>query len=251
VGVTPRLAATYLQTSGHDRLHCLGPLDDPSVYQAAADVYIEGFPFGSQTALLETVMAGVPAVAACDPPCRLLATDDDPLEGLLVTPQSEDDYVARTRKLIRDSGERIRAGQCFRDRMLSAHTGEGWLTSLHALYSEIENVGHSPERIGVAPCLYTDTDMALSAWNEAIAVTTSKRINWSDAENLFRFSFETAYRLRQRGYYRNSFRLLWKAIRLGGKKWKLTIAMAKLLLHWLVNHFRGLRKTLRRHSFRV
>ncbi len=43
------------------RVHLPGALESTAAYRAAADVYVDSFPFGGATALLEAVVLGVPA----------------------------------------------------------------------------------------------------------------------------------------------------------------------------------------------
>jgi hypothetical protein len=233
VGVTAADAAPHLPPGREDgRLHLLGPLKDPSPYQAAADLYLEGFPFGSQNALLEAALAGVPAVPACDPPCRLLVADDDPVNDLLVNAPNEPDYLARVGALIRDPGERRRLGAEFRDRLLAAHTGEGWVNRLHGVYAELGAVRHQPGPIPVAECERTDADRALSTWLDGITAQTPGSGDRVDGGGGSPVPFDVAHRLRERGYYRESCRVLWKAARSGGDRGKFARAIGKLPLHW-------------------
>src|SRR5690606_34285328 len=76
VGETLQGLAPYLRSSLHDRLHFVGPVDDAKLYRASADVYLESFPFGSQTALLEAALSGLPVVPAYAPLFPLLVAND-------------------------------------------------------------------------------------------------------------------------------------------------------------------------------
>src|SRR5690606_10590380 len=51
VGESTEGIARHVEGPLHPRLHFLGELEDPSAFRAAADIYLESFPFGSQTAL--------------------------------------------------------------------------------------------------------------------------------------------------------------------------------------------------------
>src|SRR5262249_34076460 len=46
----------------HPHMLVLGPRQDIAGYHAAADIYLEGFPFDSATALLEAALSGLPVV---------------------------------------------------------------------------------------------------------------------------------------------------------------------------------------------
>jgi predicted O-linked N-acetylglucosamine transferase (SPINDLY family) len=67
----------YLRCELHDRIHFVGGIEDSTVYRAAADIYLETFPFGSQTALLEAALSGLAIVPACAPLFPLLVANDD------------------------------------------------------------------------------------------------------------------------------------------------------------------------------
>lgn len=58
----PAWCRAHEKTQGH--LIPVGPQHDLRPYHMAADIYLEGFPFGSLTALLEAGLAGLPCVRA-------------------------------------------------------------------------------------------------------------------------------------------------------------------------------------------
>ena len=93
VGVEKTLVEAWLDEPLHHRLHCIPWIPDPAVYQASADVYVESYPFGSQTAMLEAAMRGVPTVPAYAPESRLLATDDDSLLKVISPSRSAKEHV--------------------------------------------------------------------------------------------------------------------------------------------------------------
>lgn len=156
--------AGHLGAGAHERLHFLGPIEDATPYQCAADIYVEGFPFGSQTALLESALAGLPAVLAFDPPFALLATNDESLWDLASNPASEGEYIERAGALIRDPEGRRRLGGEFAHRVRSCHVGDEWRQRLGAIYERTIGMEHDPRPIPVTHCLATDTDSALSEW---------------------------------------------------------------------------------------
>jgi hypothetical protein len=114
-------------------------------YFAAADVYLEGFPFGSLTALLEAVLAGLPPVLApkcCPLPYR---SDDFSLVDLDV-PNDPAHYT----KMAIELGIRIENGlpalQDFRSVALRTHCEPEWLQGLTELRNlVIKGVAHDPK----------------------------------------------------------------------------------------------------------
>jgi glycosyltransferase involved in cell wall biosynthesis len=149
----------------HPRMHCIGPMEDPSLYRAAADVYVESFPFGSQTALLEAALSGLPVVPAYAPMFPLLVANDDALEGIVSNPRSELEYLERVDTLLQRQDERERLGQTLQASVRAEHTGQGWLNRLGAVYRLAERLQHAPKSIPIASSLSSRDDVALAIWH--------------------------------------------------------------------------------------
>src|SRR5207253_2876944 len=148
----------------HPRLHFVGPVEDPSAYLRAADVYLETFPFGGQTALLEAALAGLPCVRAFAPPFDLLVASDEALDGLLTNPATEEDYVEQASALIRNPEARHCLGAKLREQVHFYHSGEQWQRRLDEVYRHAFGRAHSPRPLPETPCLATERDIALSTW---------------------------------------------------------------------------------------
>ena len=110
------------------RLRALGTVTQEqlaSLFQAS-DVYIEGFPFGSTTALLEAGLRGLPVVltpAECPPP---YGSDGVALDDCLQRPSSIEQYKAEIVRLCRQSSEREVLGRKVHNSIRAHHTGMGW-----------------------------------------------------------------------------------------------------------------------------
>ena len=115
VGESPEGIAPYLRSALHERLHFVGSMEDPSLYRAAADVYLESFPFGSQTALLEAALSGLPVVPAYAPLFPLLVANDDAVQDLIPNPQNEQEYMERVEYLIQQPERRVELGERLRE----------------------------------------------------------------------------------------------------------------------------------------
>jgi glycosyltransferase involved in cell wall biosynthesis len=112
-------------------------------FVAAADLYLEGFPFGSTTALLEAGLEGLPVVLApglCPPP---YGTDGVALDELLVRPPSIDAYRREVIRLARCSSTRDAEGSLIRNSIERHHTGDGWRRYLASALSDLPS-RHSP-----------------------------------------------------------------------------------------------------------
>ena len=110
------------------RLRALGSLPQSkiSVLHQASDIYIEGFPFGSTTALLEAGLQGLPVVlspAECPPP---YGTDGVALDDTLERPASIERYKLEVIRLCGNPAERASVGLKLQKSILAHHTGDGW-----------------------------------------------------------------------------------------------------------------------------
>ncbi len=237
VGVRPDDEKVCAGARPHPRLHLLGTVEDPSLYRDAADVYLEGFPFGSQTALLEASLAAVPSVLAFAPPFDLLVANDEALDGLLVNPPSEDAYIEQVGELIRDAGARARLGARLRERVLACHTGDHWQRCLEDVYGHARALRHAPRPIPETACEATERDVALSTWQ---AFHEGNDAAWDDLRAAARaLLLATAYFVRQAGHYRASLGLLCGSLRRWGWSGKTARAAAALVPHWALRRLRG------------
>ncbi len=131
------------------RLRAVGRQQDLSPYHAAADVYIEGFPFGSTTALLEAGLRGIPCVLApaiCPPPF----TSDGVALEVLDRPIDLDDYVRVITSLLADSCERTRIGSLLAESIAAHHGATGWEGYLDVIKQKLP-ISHSIYSMRAAP----------------------------------------------------------------------------------------------------
>lgn len=129
------------------RIRTLGTVSQSSLgtIHEAADIYIEGFPFGTTTALLEAGLKGIPVVLApaqCPPPYGSdgVALDDDILER---APTLED-YKRNILQLARNPTDRQTQGNKIRNAIASHHTGLGWRKYLECALKKLPHE-HFPE----------------------------------------------------------------------------------------------------------
>ena len=161
VGESLARIAPYLRCAVHERLHFLGSIEHPSVYRAAADIYLETFPFGTQTALLEAALDGLPVVPAYAPLFRSLWRT-----VMRMRPHPESAERAGVPlsglTLIQEPERRAELGETLQKRLLVDHVGEGWLDRLAAVYQETDLLTHGPRPIPASPCSTTDADISLT-----------------------------------------------------------------------------------------
>lgn len=116
-----------------------------SLFQDTADIYIEGFPFGSTTALLEAGLRGVPVVLApaqCPPP---YGSDGIALDEVIKRPINIDEYKNTIIRLSKNPLERKHLGNTICEAVKNHHTGSGWRKHLG------EAIGKLPKEHVVYP----------------------------------------------------------------------------------------------------
>lgn len=213
----------------HKRLKLIGAVEDASPYQLAADIYLEGFPFGSQTALLESIFVGVPAIPAFAPCLDLVATSDDAVADVLRTPGSKAQYVAAALRLVRDREDRERRGAELRERIRSEHTDPGWLNRLKSVYADLSGTFHVAGHMPTSSKEESASDIALCAWQDDQIASAREASVKEFASSLM---FATAYRARQSGDYVGAWQILKWAIRRWGASRQLLSSVGKLAPHW-------------------
>jgi hypothetical protein len=114
------------------RLIALGPQHPVAGYHAAADIYLEGFPFDSATALLEAAVAGLPVV--CIPASAPLpfSAHHFPL-SVVAQPADVADYLTQALALSASPAMRLTKAASLRGAVVGLHCGEAWRRSLAEL----------------------------------------------------------------------------------------------------------------------
>jgi len=153
----------------HPRIHLVGYQQDPALFVSACDLYLESFPFGSQTSCLEACLGGRPPLLAYAPEAPLFVFHDESVEDLLSNTTSESEYLDQTSAILSDRQRRLSLGEEVRKRVLAAHVGAGWLKRLNALYDTMGRCEHRPAPIAVQPVGTTPYDAALATFLEAQA----------------------------------------------------------------------------------
>lgn len=135
VAVGPAAASAGWAALGRSckgRVHALGEQPELSAFHAAADIYLEGFPFGSITALLEAGLAGLPFV-------RLPRLTPPPFSSEhyalpeLAQPADIEAYLAQAVALAHSGEARSRQAARAREAILSVHCGDHWNRRFEAL----------------------------------------------------------------------------------------------------------------------
>jgi hypothetical protein len=113
---------------------------------SATDLYVEAFPFGTTTALLEAGSNGVPVALAPIQSPPPYGTDGIALDDILPRPNSISDYKVGILNLCRSADMRVRVGKATRESILRHHTGAGWKAHLETAIASLPQVhGIFPE----------------------------------------------------------------------------------------------------------
>lgn len=158
IGVGPQDLSSF-GVPPHERISLLGLVNDPSLYQVAADLYLEGFPLNSYTALLETAALAVCPVLMYAPPPPLDLSGEASLRGLVTAPADEDAYLRRIKGLIDDLAARARLAEAVARRIASVNGGDIGATYLQPIYEQLAALTHQPSPPASASAAATDEDL--------------------------------------------------------------------------------------------
>jgi hypothetical protein len=153
-----------------ERFLFVGPQSDPSVYQAAADIYLEGLPYGSLTALLESVAFGAFPVLMYAPTPQLDTSDDPAFVGIVTKTHDREEYLRHVGTVIADHALRVSRGAAAARAVLAHHTGDEWRAAVARMYADLDGVRHAP----VAPAPERrepdSTDLNRASWDALVFV---------------------------------------------------------------------------------
>ena len=134
----PRPEGAWAEAAGRTggRLVALGPQDDVQPLFAAADVYVDSFPFSSLTSLLEAGSHGLPVLSfrGHDRQCAVLGADSPLVDDFIGYPQSPGQFVEELLELAREHGLRRQRGSALRRSIESSHA-HSWGSDLEQLYT--------------------------------------------------------------------------------------------------------------------
>lgn len=118
------------------RIVALGRRSDTRVYYEAADIYLDSFPFSSNTSLLEAASHGLPLVSyfPYSQETDVLGAGAPGFDRTLLRMRSMRDYEEIISRLIEDREYRVQIGERTKREVVRMHSGEGWNHYLQELY---------------------------------------------------------------------------------------------------------------------
>jgi glycosyltransferase involved in cell wall biosynthesis len=120
------------------RLIAVGSTSDTERFYRAADVYVDSFPFASNTSLLEAASRGLPIISYTPyaGTSAVLGPGAPGIDKDLRRCRSLETYLCELSRLIADPVARKLLGAQTRAAVQALHTGGGWETGLERVYSE-------------------------------------------------------------------------------------------------------------------
>ena len=128
-------SAAIQSTKG--RIRVLGETSDTGLFYQAADIYVDSFPFVSNTSLLEAGSYGMPLVSRYpyySDDCEIFGADMIGLTGNLIRAQNIEEYRESLSHLIEDREFRISLGERTKKCIEDVHIGNNWQQSLEDIY---------------------------------------------------------------------------------------------------------------------
>ncbi|MEH2078329.1 MAG: glycosyltransferase [Nostoc sp.] len=110
--------------------------EDTAVFYQAADIYVDSFPFVSNTSLLEAGSYGLPLVTRhpYSDASEILGADMPGLTGNLIRVADIDEYTTVLSHLVEDKEFRLSLGEETRKKIAVTHWGDNWQRQLNDVY---------------------------------------------------------------------------------------------------------------------
>lgn len=154
--VGPKIADPVWQRAserGNGRLLIPGPTPDTKTYYEAADVYLDSYPFSSNTSLLEAGAHGVPLVGFYPHKtyAAVLCGGAVGLSNVMVVETEPTRYIKQVIELLKDKEARQVLGNKTRERLIELHGSVGWKESLENVYKRLNRFERKPRIVeGIA-----------------------------------------------------------------------------------------------------
>lgn len=119
------------------RIRVFNETENTELFYQAADIYIDSFPFVSNTSLLEAGSYALPLVSRFpySNQSEILGADMPGLDGNLIQSQNLEEYKFNISNLIKDENYRKLLGERTREKILETHIGSSWQNFLEKMYS--------------------------------------------------------------------------------------------------------------------
>jgi glycosyltransferase involved in cell wall biosynthesis len=118
------------------RIRVIEETPNTAIFYQAADIYVDSFPFVSNTSLLEAGSYAVPLVTRYpySDASEILGADMPGLTGNLIRTRDIEEYIAVLSRLVEDKEFRRSLGEATRKKIAETHLGDNWQQILEDLY---------------------------------------------------------------------------------------------------------------------
>ena len=141
VGPEPDEAWQQASMATDGRIVVFAERPDTSTFYEAADIYVDSFPFVSNTSLLEAGSHSLPLVSRCPVPGRhtVVCADAPGFADHIDRKDNRADFVTAIEALIQDPARRESIGEATRNSITAMHVGHGWQIELEKIYGKTIN----------------------------------------------------------------------------------------------------------------
>ncbi len=136
VGVSEEDLKTTFNIKKHERLFLTGVIEDPSIYYQIADVYLEGFPFNSLTALYESILYDTFPVLMYAPENPNVNLETElAFDGILYHSENEKEYINHILNILNNPSERTNTINELKKRIFFFNNGNYWDENLNKIFN--------------------------------------------------------------------------------------------------------------------
>ncbi|MGC8712880.1 MAG: glycosyltransferase family 4 protein [Leptodesmis sp.] len=134
-------SAAISQTKG--RIKVIGETENTALFYQAADIYVDSFPFPSNTSLLEAGCYGLPLVSRylySSEVCDIFGAGAPGLTGSMIQVRTLEEYIAALSRLIEDEELRLTLGEATIRSITEKHLKDDWQSLLENVYAAAINL---------------------------------------------------------------------------------------------------------------
>lgn len=124
-------------------IRAFGEQSDLTLYHAAADIYLDSFPFASLTSMFEVGLLEKPVIGLTNPVSPIHSGDDISLNRCETHLSTREDYEEELHRLITDRGLRDERGRAVAQGIKDDHVPPGWDSYLDKLMTMVP-ARHAP-----------------------------------------------------------------------------------------------------------
>lgn len=173
----------------HERIQLLGVIENPAVYQIAADIVIDPLPYGSYIALLESVAHGCYPVILKNALPLFDLSQDLGLKGLVTPLTNEEEFKSFLIRICSDKNSLDEETRKIKTQLLDYHSGKKWHNHLKSIYDYLEKANHNPAVINANPPQQTDEDVLLNELGSIQFEQESEKLLFHIFQNCKHLSF--------------------------------------------------------------